>query len=64
MYCKDCKKWDKSDGECNEAYWEDRYIKVKGDDFVFFTDAHDNSGLYACVKTGPLFGCIKFKAKK
>jgi len=62
--CKDCKKYDKRGQFCNAAYWVEPREKLATDALAFYANAHDDSGLEAGVKTGPMFGCIKFQPKK
>jgi hypothetical protein len=68
MNCKDCKHWEANQddhgrkwNECNAAQWEELDAKLKPEAFAYYADADDDSGLYAGVITGPMFGCIKFK---
>lgn len=69
-YCKDCKHWRSHLGEFNKAWetcegvdWTDMTSRIKEDDFALYAEAHDDSGLSAGLRTGPLFGCIKFSPK-
>ena len=70
MFCKDCKFWESHwDGRktwniCQVADWVSQDYKVADDEIAYYADASDDSGLDAGIKTGPLFGCIKFEAKK
>jgi hypothetical protein len=69
-HCKDCKywkshtdAWNKSWTECDYAAWFSREGTLNNDDFGYYADASDDQGLEAGMKTGPMFGCIKFMAK-
>ncbi len=67
--CKDCKHWHVALGHSNWNTCEYpktvEYDQKIGDaEFAFYADAHDDSGLDYGLKTGPLFGCIKFDARK
>lgn len=72
MYCKDCKHWeyheDNWGGKWHECGAVDSDKQAAGDvkdaDFVVYAEAHDDSGMQSGLKTGPLFGCIKFQAKE
>ena len=67
-YCKDCKFWrtsekafsNKTVSECDRLNWADRYETIGDDEAAIYADATDESGLEAGLKTGPMFGCIKF----
>ena len=68
--CKDCKYWGQTqDGygkswtECEFPEWATRDEKIADDGIAYYADASDDTGLDAGLKTGPMFGCIKFKAK-
>ena len=70
-FCKDCRYWefhhdtrDKQWMTCDLAEWVEYDSKIAEDGFAFYADASDDSGLYAGVKTGPLFGCLHFSANK
>jgi len=56
--------WNKYDGECNAAVWLEKNKKVAKDGLAIIADAHDDSGLYAKLITGPEFGCIYFLSKR
>jgi hypothetical protein len=71
MNCKDCKYWEthtdcrgKSWSTCEAAPWVGRSYKISDDSFAIYADASDDSGLECGLKTGPMFGCIKFKARE
>jgi len=61
--CKDCKYWDSYDQTCDGVEWVDLDSKIGDTEFAYYADANDDSGLSAGIKTGPMFGCIKFVAK-
>lgn len=66
--CKDCKHWDARCSMCEGVDWIDGYeddltIPCKGDMFAVYVDAPDDQGLSVHLKTGPLFGCVKFQPK-
>jgi hypothetical protein len=70
MYCKDCKfwkahtdQWRDSWTECDQVGGSSREGTLSDDDFAIYADADDNSGLEVGLKTGPMFGCIKFVGK-
>lgn len=65
--CKDCKHWhahidafNKRWNTCEAPNWVDYANKVDDDGFALYADASDDSGLCVGLKTGPMFGCIKF----
>jgi len=60
--CKDCKNWDKNYHTC-DVDWVNQNKLIVEDNFALYADAHDDSGLQAGLKTGPMFGCVKFKLK-
>jgi len=62
-HCKDCKYWDDYDQTCDNATWFELEDRFEGEEFGCYADAHDDSGLSAGVKTGPMFSCIKWKSK-
>jgi hypothetical protein len=69
MYCGDCKYWEnhtdmwnKSWNTCEAAKWVDRDEKIGENEFAVYADCADDHGLNAGLKTGPMFGCIKFAA--
>lgn len=73
--CKDCKfweshtdqwykSWNKSWNACEAVNWVNRSEKISDSSFAIYADASDDSGLDAGLKTGPMFGCIKFEQKK
>lgn len=68
--CKNCKYWDshtdmrgKSWNTCEVAAWVDRAAVIADNAIAIYADASDDSGLDAGIKTGPMFGCIKFVGK-
>ena len=67
MYCKDCKYWEnhtdmwkKSWNTCEAVNWVDRDEKIGENEFAVYADCSDDHGLNVGLKTGPMFGCIKF----
>lgn len=65
--CKDCKYWEshtdvfkKSWCTCEAVDWVERDDKIEDNEVALFASASDDTGLRAGLKTGPLFGCIKF----
>lgn len=67
-HCKDCKFWESHGDRRNNSWhtcelpdWVEREAKVGDDSFAIYAEAHDDSGLTAGLKTGPMFGCIKFQ---
>lgn len=67
-HCKDCKHWHVALGHTNWNTCEypdtvEYDQKIAEDDIALYADAHDDSGLQSGMKTGPLFGCIKFQPK-
>jgi hypothetical protein len=70
-HCKDCKYWEhhkdgysKEWSTCGEPDWVDYADVIPDDSMAIYADASDDQGLECGLKTGPLFGCIKFKTKK
>lgn len=66
--CKDCKHWHVALGHStwNTCEYPDTVPydhKIADDDVALYADAHDDSGLEHGMKTGPMFGCIKFQAR-
>jgi len=68
--CKDCKYWEshtdiwkKSWNTCEFVDWVDYEQKIGDDTFAIYASASDDSGLKTGLKTGPMFGCIKFVSK-
>lgn len=72
MYCKDCKYWHKEQEYGGKSWMTCGAVEVfveREDDigeagFALYASAWDDSGLDAGMKTGPLFGCVKFEQKK
>lgn len=60
--CKDCTKWYRRDQTCR-VDWVERSDRVEEGEMAIFAEAHDDSGLMAGLKTGPLFGCVQFQPK-
>lgn len=67
-YCKDCKHWYIASGHthwntCEAVDSAEHDEKIPEDGFALYADALDDSGLESGLKTGPLFGCLKFQPK-
>ena len=59
--CKDCKYW--SDGECVDLDLDTfNDMKLEGSDRALYY-IMDDSGLDCGLKTGPEFGCVRFRKK-
>lgn len=70
MYCKDCRFWESHTernktwttcGKVTEVWFSD---KINENDFAVYSRADDDSGLESGLKTGPMFGCLKFEKKE
>jgi hypothetical protein len=48
---------------CEVVAWVGYSDKIADDAVAIYADANDDSGLEAGMKTGPMFGCIKFFPK-
>lgn len=60
--CKDCKYW--YCGECDNLELEDfNDMKLEGSDRELYYRVDDDSGLDCGLKTGPEFGCVRFRKK-
>lgn len=65
--CKDCKYWEAhNDGRnrwntCEAADWVYYKDKIGDSDIAIFADASDDTGLDCGLKTGPMFGCVKYQ---
>jgi len=62
--CKDCKNWDKRESICGHIEWVEVQEMPQDDNFVLVANSDDDQGLEAYVRTGPDFGCTKFKAEE
>ena len=69
--CKDCRfweshtdSWNKTWRTCEAADWVARDDKIADDAFAIYAEALDDSGLEAGMKTGPMFGCVRFQPIK
>ena len=68
--CKDCKYWEphnkrnKKWHTCGAASWVDYDEKIEDGGVGIYADASDDSGLVCGLRTGPMFGCVKFSAKR
>ena len=66
--CKDCKYWNKGEywdsGECMDIDLDTfNDMKLEGSDRALYYSVMDDSGLDCGLKTGPEFGCVRFKKK-
>jgi len=62
--CKDCKSWDVGDGECNQPYdFVGRNEPMAHDAMGLYVTVADDHGMDVRLRTGPMFGCVQFKAK-
>jgi hypothetical protein len=62
--CSTCSYWDEdSKCLCSDVVG-DIYAQMQGDHFGIAARVDDDSGLTVSFKTGPDFGCVKYKAKK
>lgn len=66
-HCKDCRYWEfhhdtrgRKWHTCEAANWVNRDDQIDDSDIAYYADALDDSGLDAGIKTGPMFGCVKF----
>ena len=60
--CKDCKYWDY--GECADIDLDTfNDMKLEGSDRALYYSVMDDSGLDCGLKTGPEFGCVRFRKK-
>ena len=61
MLCKDCRYW--SRGECADIDLDTfNDMKLEGSDRALYY-IMDDSGLDCGLKTGPEFGCVRFRKK-
>ncbi len=61
--CKDCRHWWQHGNEwntCNAVDWVAFDEPIDASIAAIYADAHDDSGLDAGLKTGPMFGCVQF----
>lgn len=68
--CKDCKYWTKHTDDWNrtwhtcEGVGDTHYsAKIVDDNFALYAESLDDSGLEFGMKTGPMFGCVRFVQK-
>jgi len=61
--CKDCRHW-QNKSTCGLAEFVEKREKLAGDAFGVYAGAADDTNLEFDLKTGPLFGCVKFEPKK
>lgn len=69
-YCKDCHYWQSHTGQnnvpwhtCQLPNWANYNEDIGRDNMAIYVDANDDSGLEYDLKTGPMFGCLKFKLR-
>jgi len=69
--CKDCRYWErhidirnKKFSTCGRVDWVDYADKIPEDGAAIYAYASDDSGMEVGLKTGPLFGCVKFQPKR
>ena len=69
-HCKDCNYWDshvdtrnKSWHTCEASDWVERDATIGDEDLAVYASATDDTGLDAGLKTGPMFGCVKFQPR-
>lgn len=66
-HCKDCRHWDADAFHCEAPSWVDHFPADSwspGDDgMALAVMSLDDQGLEVGLKTGPMFGCTKFKSK-
>ena len=68
--CKDCKFWEEhQDGRkewntCEAADWVEYGDVIGESDIAIYATALDDTGLMTGLKTGPMFGCVKFQPSK
>lgn len=67
MYCKDCKWWEAYGlrntatwAACGFPDWTSPGKDIAEDTMSFYATAQDDQGLDAGLKTGRMFGCLKF----
>lgn len=67
--CKDCSFWEHHHDVWNKEWdacridWVDYSEKISENSAAIYADASDDSGLDAGLKTGPMFGCVRFSPK-
>ena len=62
MLCKDCRHW--NHGECVDiGLYIFNDMKLEGSDRELYYSVDDDSGLDCGLKTGPKFGCVRFRKK-
>lgn len=68
--CKDCKYWARYElfegvmwRECEYPTYGYLKDNVEDNDFALYVEVLDDSGLTLGMKTGPMFGCLKFTPK-
>lgn len=58
--CKDCIYWNFIEEECY-VDWISESESIGNDSMGIYADADDDSNLRCGLKTGPMFGCIRFE---
>ena len=66
--CKDCKYWNKEEywnsGKCIDIDLDTfNDMKLEGSDRALYYSVEDDYGLECGLKTGPEFGCVRFRKK-
>ena len=62
MLCKDCRHW--NHGECVDiGLYIFNDMKLEGSDRELYYSVDDDSGLDCGLKTGPEFGCVRFRKR-
>lgn len=68
--CKDCKHWHtqihngiEPVSTCKLPRVVDYDTKIAENELAVYAQANDEWGLIAGLKTGPMFGCIKFQER-
>ena len=66
-YCKDCQYWESHNNlhwqTCNLPVWANYSDDIGEDNMAMYVNANDDTGLEYDLKTGPMFGCVKFKPR-
>ena len=63
--CSTCWHWTDYETTCRFSGPIDGiYAELEGDSFGVAVQVADDSGLAACLKTGPDFGCVRYKQKR
>ena len=69
-HCKDCKSWGEinlmfkgSWNECTAADQLDRSVTLPENGLAVYAEILDDHGLETGLRTGPMFGCVKFQQR-